>query len=117
MPPIPSEQYITQLFQSRYGIVLSKIDEQDGKTGKTSDFEYFKDNKRVFVCELKDFRNIKPSEEDGWEMHKHSDDSVSAWRISNATSRVNKAISKAYKQLSKYNEPKILIFLNYSPYL
>jgi len=117
MPSIPSEPYIIQLFQSRYGIIFSKIDEQGGKEGKTSDYEYCESKKRVFVCELKDFLNIKPSEEDGWEIQKHSDDFVSASRISNATNRVSKAISKAYKQLSKYDEPKMLIFLNYSPYL
>ncbi len=106
-----------QIFQSRYGIKLLKIDEQGGKKGATPDFEFFDQDKRIFVCELKDFRNIKPSEKDGWKVVKHTDDFVEASRISNATNRISYAIDKAYKQLIKWNEPRVLILLNYSPYL
>ncbi len=35
----------------------------------------------------------------------------------NASNRISNAIDKAYEQLIKYNEPKVLVFLNYSPFL
>jgi hypothetical protein len=117
MQSIPSEKYIAQIFQSRYGINLLKIDEQGWKEGATPDFEFMDQGKRVFICELKDFRNIKPSEKDGWKITNHPNGSVEASRISNATNRISYAIEEAHRQLKNWSEPKVLIFLNYSPYL
>lgn len=117
MEPIPSEKYVMQIFQSRYGIKLSKIDEQGGRKGVTPDFEFFDRDGRVFVCELKDFRNVKPSEKDGWNIINHANGSVESSRVSNATNRISYAIDTAHKQLKKWSETKVLIFLNYSPYL
>jgi hypothetical protein len=117
MQPIPSEEYVMQIFQSRYGILLSKIDEQGGRRGVTPDFEVFNKGERVFVCELKDLRKVKPSEEDGWTIVNHANGSVEASRVSNATNRISYAIDTAHKQLKKWNETKVLIFLNYSPNL
>jgi hypothetical protein len=68
----------------------------------------------VFVCELKDFQDVEPSEKDGWAITYHSDDMVEASKASNAPNRISKHIDVAYDQLSKYSEPKVLIFLNRS---
>ena len=103
-----------QIFQSRYGVKLSKIDEQGGKKGVTPDFEFFDKEKRIFVCELKDFRNVKPSEKDGWKIINHPNGSVESSRVSNATNRISSAIDTAHKQLKEWSEAKVLIFLNYS---
>jgi hypothetical protein len=110
----PSEQYVQELFQSRFGVLLQKIDEAGGIKGRTPDFEYIKANKRKFVCELKDLQLVDPSDKDGWEIINHPDGSVETWGKSNYPNRISKKISEGYKQLSKYSEPKIMIFLNYS---
>ena len=106
-----------QIFKSCYGVKLSKIDEQGGKKGATPDFEFYDRDRRVFVCELKDFCNVKPSEKDGWNIINHANGSVESSRVSNATNRISYAIDAAHKQLIKWSETKVLIFLNYSPYL
>ena len=108
-----SENIIQELFLSHYGLHLKKIDEKDGKNGKQPDFEYLVDDKRIFVCELKEYIRIDPSEETGWEVLNHSDGSVEATRNSNAPNKVSDSIHTAFKQLQKYSEPKILIFLNH----
>lgn len=107
-----SEQYVQKLFQTKYGILLQKIIEIDGV--KTPDFEFLTGNKRIFVCELKDFEHVEPSEEAGWSVTNHPDGSVEASKASNAPNRISQQIYKAYQQLSKYSEPKVLIFLNHS---
>lgn len=117
MQPITSEKYILQIFQTRFGIKLLKIDEQGGIKGKTPDFEFYENGRRIFVCELKDFRNPKPSGKDGWEIVIRSDHSSTWSRKSNAKNRVSYAINKAYNQLQSSSAPKILVLLNYSPYL
>ncbi len=108
-----SERHLQQLFRSRYGIPLTKIDERHGQSGQTPDFEYIRDNNKVFVCELKEFRIFLPSEERGWKVVHHLDGSIEATRKSNAINRIGKNIAEAHKQLQRYSEPKILLFLNY----
>ena len=108
----PSEKHIIQLFQSRYQIHLGKIDERGGKKGKTPDFEYRENGKLVFVCELKNFQNLRPSEETGWKIKKHSDTFTSFSRKSNAVNRVSDAIYHAHKQLNHHDTLKVLIILN-----
>lgn len=107
-----SEKHILQLFQSRYQIHLEKIDERGGEKGKTPDFEYRENGKQVFVCELKNFQNLRPSEKTGWKIKKHSDTFTSFSRISNAIHRVSDAIHHAHKQLEHYDTLKVLIILN-----
>jgi len=107
-----SEQYVQHMLDTRYGISLSKIDEADGRGGPTPDFEYIKDGRRIFVCELKDFEMVTPSEDTGWEITYHPDGSTEATRASNAINRVGRVIYRAYKQLKKYREPKVMIFFN-----
>lgn len=110
----PSESYIQNLFEKRFDIRLQKIDEHKGRIGSTSDFEFIQNNKRAFVCELKDFEDVEPSEENGWTIIHHPDGSVETYGKSNAISRVKNVIAKAHKQLIKYPEPKVLIFLNHT---
>ena len=110
----PSEQYICRLFQDRYGILLRKIDDRDGVEGQTPDFEYIENGSRIFVCELKDYVMVIPSEETGWEITSHPDGSEEATRKNNASNRISHNIYSAYKQLSTYREPKVLVILNYS---
>lgn len=108
-----SELYVQKLFKDRYGILLVKIDDIGGKGGQEPDFEYIEDNKRIFVCELKEYERVTPSEETGWQVKHHPDGSIEATRNSNAPNKVSESIHHAYKQLKKYSEPKILIFLNH----
>jgi hypothetical protein len=110
-----SEQYVHKLIQDRYGISLKKIDDSSGKYGQEPDFEYIMNNERIFVCELKEYEAINPSEEAGWEIKHHSDGSAEATRNSNAPNKISESIHNAYKQLIKYSEPKILIYLNHYP--
>lgn len=110
----PYEKYLQILFETHFRINLQKIDEQGGRTGSTSDFELVHDGQRVFVCELKDFENTEPSVENGWNIVHHADGSVESFRKSNAINRISKDIAKAHKQLIKYSEPKILVFLNHT---
>jgi hypothetical protein len=113
----PSEKYIQQLFFTRFGITLSKIDELGGNEGQTSDFEYCIERQRIFVCELKDFEDVPSSKKHGWAIINHPNGNVEAFGKDNAVDRISRHIYKAYKQLSKYLEPKILIFLNHTPSL
>ncbi len=110
----PSEKYVCRLFKDRYGILLRKIDERDGIEGKKPDFEYIKNGRRFFVCELKDYCIVYPSEKDGWDITRHPDGSEEATRNSSAPNKISRNIYSAYKQLREYDEPKILIFLNKS---
>jgi hypothetical protein len=108
-----SEQYVCRLIKDRFGIFLRKIGEMGGAKGKKPDFEYAEDGKRIFVCELKDYVAITPSEIGGWDLVYHLDGSEEATRKSNAPNSISRNIYDAYKQLRNYNEPKILIFLNH----
>jgi hypothetical protein len=68
----------------------------------------------MFVCELKEFEHVEPSEKDGWEITIHRDGSIEASNDSNATNRISWDIRRAYKQLAQYSEPKVLVFLNHT---
>jgi hypothetical protein len=111
------EQYIRELFESRYGINLLIIDEDGGKKGKTPDFEYCEDGRRIFVCELKVFKKMKPSIDRGFEIYKTPNGYIAGKVGSNACNRISKHISEAYKQLEICDEVKVLILLNYDPFL
>jgi hypothetical protein len=113
----PSEIYLQNLFKDRYNIRFQKIDEKRGRIGSTPDFEVFQNEQRAFVCELKDFDEVEPLEENGWTIIHHSDGSVTSYRKSNAISRIKNAIAAAYKQLKSYSEPKVLVFLNHTVHL
>jgi len=110
-----SEKYVHDLFLNQYRIPLIKMDDFDGRYGKEPDFEYCENNKRIFVCELKEYETINPSEKDGWEITHHPDGSVESTRNNIAPSKISWNILCAYDQLKKYSEPKILIFLNHYP--
>jgi hypothetical protein len=109
-----AERYVVELLRSRYGVSLSKIDERGGKGGRTPDFRYPQRGRQRFAAELKEFPHVEPSEATGWTVVRHSDVSVEATRISNATSRISSAISEAHSQLMTYSGTKVLIFLNHS---
>ena len=111
----PSEQYVCDLFKDRYGISLTKIDDIGGKNGQEPDFEFLENGKRIFVCELKEYETLDPSEETGWETIHYPDGSIGHTRDSNAPNKISGSIHQAYKQLKKYDEPKILVFLNHYP--
>jgi len=111
----PSEQYVQRLLKDRYGIRLIKIDDDGGKNGKEADFEYCENNQRIFVCELKEYETMNPTEKSGWEKIHHSDGSIGYTRNCIAPNKISRNIHKAFKQLKKYSEPKILIFLNHYP--
>ena len=108
----PSEQYIQNLFKSRYGINLNKINEHGGNNGLTPDFECVSYGQRIFVCELKEFIDVPLSKKSGRTIINHTDGSIESYGNDNAINRISKDIYKAHKQLSKYIEPKILIFLS-----
>jgi len=110
----PSEKLIQRIFQSRFGIALTKIDELHGKKGRTSDFEHVREGQRVFVCELKDFEDVPLLKKPGRTIIHHPDGFVETFGKDNSLDRVGRHIRKAHKQLSKYSEPKVLIFLNYT---
>jgi len=111
------EQYISELFQSHYGINLLKIPEEGGKKGKTPDFEYCENGRRIFVCELKVFEKMKPSVDRGYEIWETPNGFIWGKKGSNAYNRISKDIAEAYKQLEIYDEVKILIILNLAPVL
>jgi len=113
----PSERHVQQLFKARYGIVLDKIDEHNGKGGRTSDFEYVLDGQRVFVCELKEFIDVPLTEEYGFSVDKLPSGVVRASKKHNATNRISDAIESGFAQLVKYPEPKILTILNRSRFM
>ena len=114
----PSEKYLQELFEAQFKINLQKIDEQGGREGSTSDYEFIQDGQRRFVCELKDLEDTPPKEEDGWTIVHHPNGNIKSFRKSNAAiNRITKDINKAHKQLIKYTEPKILVFLNRTPRL
>ena len=111
------EQYILELLQSRYGLSILKIDEEGGKKGKTPDFEYCENGRRIFVCELKVFQKMKPSVDRGYEIRITSNGFIAGKDGSNVNNRISKHIAEAYKQLDKFDGVKILILLNYDPIL
>lgn len=99
------EIVVQELFLNRYKINLEKIQECNTKTPY---FEYVKNNKRIFVIELKTLKRIRPSKETGYKKEK------SGWWSKKDTnaSKVAYLLKKAHPQLEKYNNPKILTYLN-----
>ena len=87
-----SEKYVQRLFQEKYGLNLIKIDELDSD-GKTADFEFMENGKRIFICELKNFVQVEPSEKNGWELTYHQDGSVESTGTSNAINRISTLVS------------------------
>ena len=112
---IASEQYVQRVIHDRFGLHLIKIDDMGGEDGQEPDFEYRENDQRIFVCELKEYAAINPSEKEGWKIIHHSDGSVGYTRDSKAPNKISRNIHKAYQQLKKYSEPKILIFFNHYP--
>ena len=102
-----SEETIIELFKEKFDIQLVKIPETDAKT---PDYMYKPDSDLIFVAELKDIIRGLVSEKTGWKKDN------GWWRKKeNAVKKVADKIHEAYKQLKKYNSPKVLIILNYDP--
>lgn len=109
-----AEKFIQDLFEQRYSINLSKIPET---IRKTPDFEYIVRGERIFVAELKSL-NHAVSEERGWITKQISPRLTESYKKKdNASSRLEKIIYEAIKQLRGFSEPKVLIILNEDPFI
>ncbi|MFC4455018.1 hypothetical protein [Deinococcus sonorensis] len=95
---------------AKFGIDLKKAREHP--SSKLLDFEFWSDERCVFVAELKTITRYPPSEETGWDITHHSHVELSAVRTENSPNRVANLIGKAFTQLELRPEPKWVILLN-----
>lgn len=101
------EKILKQIFLKDYNLTLEKITTNNNKS---ADFYILKDNKTIAVCEVKDIESIESSEKNGWSHNKETD----TWsRPDNAPNRIRTKIHNAFNQLSKYELPKIIVFVNF----
>jgi len=102
-------EYIKKLFFDKFGIVLNKIPESNQK--RTPDFEFAEKGLIQFVCELKTLECVEPSEETGY---KKGDEEGEFWRDGDAAAKkiAHIILDDAHEQLTNYDCPRVLIFLN-----
>lgn len=103
------EQFVRRLLFDRLGALLNKLPE--GST-KTADYELMADGSRIAVVEVKTLEAVPLSEATGWKMEHRSEHSWSGTRKDNTPTRVASHIHRAAKQLRRYEDPKVLVFLN-----
>lgn len=102
----PEESYVRELFERRFGVVLRKIPEL--RTEKTADFELLDQGQRIAVVEVKTLEHTPRTEANGW----HREPGGGHTRNDNAPGRVGTWIHKAWNQLRRYAETKVLVLVN-----
>lgn len=109
----PDEIFVRRLLEDRYGVCLRKIGEEEDV--RTPDYELLDGDARVAVAEVKTLQHVPRTEATGWRVERHDPYRWSATRDDNSPSRVSDHIRTAAKQLRRYEEPRILAFLNQEP--
>jgi hypothetical protein len=102
------ERYVHQLLAKRFKLELRKLPEA---AVKTVDYELLDSGQRVAVVEVKRLDRTPRTPENGWQVTVRDGITYST-RIDNAPARVGRVIHDAFKQLSQYEEAKILVFVN-----
>ena len=103
------EHLVRTLLRDRFGAALRRIPES---TEMTPDYELLSRGARVAVLEVKTLKASVVSEASGWTVERPNAHSWSGTRKDNALARVASHIHKAAKQLRRYAEPKVLVFVN-----
>lgn len=106
----PDEIFVRSLLEERYGVVLRRIETVEGV--KTPDYELLDGGARVAALEVKTLESAPRTEDNGWQIERRDPHSWRATRDDNAPSRVAAHIRAGAKQLRRYEEPRILAFLN-----
>jgi hypothetical protein len=109
------EGYVREMFASRFQLDLRKLTEARGPGRKTADFEMLDGVVRSAVVEVKLIERTPRTVENGWKDVTPDGLSTAVHfyeRRDNAPSRVCALIHKAYQQLVRYAEPKVLVFVN-----
>lgn len=99
------EKITARLFKEKFGLDLKRITDQ----GKP-DFIVVAEDAEVAVCEVKDVKDVPPSEVTGWKRESEDDFWV---RTDNTPSRVRNKIYEAEKQLRPYELPKIIVLVGF----
>lgn len=99
------ETLTKELLKKRFNIDCISIPREQRAT---SDY-FLKINKTIAVCEVKDIKDQIPSEENGW---KKGDFGFFS-RPVNDESRIGHKIQEAFAQLKDYNEPKVLVIVDF----
>lgn len=106
-----NEVYVRRLLRERFGVELRKIEESGTKT---ADYEILSNSVRVAVLEVKTFVTGQMTEANGW-TRIDLQPGVTQWereREDKAPGRVASRLHEAVKQLTRYDEPRVLVFLN-----
>jgi hypothetical protein len=85
------------------------LPESDIPSVKTPDYEMMSEERRAAVVEVKQLGRVPRTAENGWRLDESTGFST---RTDNGAARVGAAIHRAYKQLSRFAEPKVLVFVN-----
>lgn len=100
----------TKLFKEKFNIDCVPIRHE---LSKTADYFLKINNKTIAVCEVKDIKYQIPSEEIGWEKG-----DFGFWsRSVNDESRIGHKIQEAFRQLQRYDEPKVLVIVDFDDIL
>lgn len=107
MAELEAERYVRQLFAELYGVELRKVPESNTRT---FDHEMLSHGRRVAAVEVKHLGVAPRTPENGWVR------TEGGFRTrpcgDNGPSRVGEAIHRAYKQLCKAHETKVLALVN-----
>jgi len=103
---LEEERYVRELFDGRFGVQLRKIPERPNE--QTADFEMLDLGRRVAIVEVKTLERAARTVANGW----RQETGGGFTRKDNATKRVGTLIYSAWKQLGRYAEPRVLVFVN-----
>lgn len=108
----PDERYVRAVLLERFEAKLRRLPEG---VERTPDYELLAQDARAAVVEVKTVELPPRTAENGWDVTPQGEHMWEATRTDNAPQRVGAGIHSAAGQLSRFDDPKILVFLNHDP--
>jgi hypothetical protein len=102
------EILVRSIFEQRYDLKTIRIPPDEASS---ADYFLYRGQERIASCEIKDIEYVEPSEQTGWKR----DSRTKFWsRPDNAPQRIRKKIYEGYRQLRRYDLPKVLVLVNFT---
>lgn len=98
-----------QIFKDKFDIDCIGIPREKDK--KTADYFLKADRKTIAVCEVEDIELQRPLVEKGDIVDKEG--GFESLRNNNDVERIGKKIQRSFPQLENYNEPKVLVIVDF----
>lgn len=104
------ERYVRAVLFEQFGVELRRLREG---TERMPDYELLAQDDRAAILEVKTVELTPRTPENGWNVTPQGEHMWEATRRDNAPQRVGGLIHSAAGQLSRFPDPKILVFLNH----